>query len=298
MKIDKKKFAIAIILIALMAVVGIQSMAVFGTNTGVYWLEKTSYTANVGEQISVTGKLWIEEGGDYSVTVQRPNYDSVDNAATRTFETITTAGYWQFTIPVTVTKGGEYVITGMRGNSVLGSTRLYVTIPTSDTGTTPPTDDETPTKPSDRCEGTTKVTYYLSGNTWVPNYIPNSVDCGYVVPPTTASLFIDASPDGVLTIDGVVRGNTPMTVSGLSIGSHVISIQKPGYKELTETVTVSAGTNAESYYLEQITTEEPDADEIEQPTDDGTNEDILITVLLVMMLVVVILGGTYIYVKR
>ena len=294
METNKKRIAIVIVLIALMAGIGIQSMAIYTANTGVYWLEKTSYTASVGDQISVTGKMWIEEGGDYSVTVQRPNYDFVDNAATKTFGTITTAGYWQFTIPVTITKGGEYVITGMRGNSVLGSTRLYVTIPTSETEIPSP-DVETPTKPSDRCDGTTKVTHYLSNNVWIPDYIPNSVDCGYVTPPTTASIFIDASPDGVLTIDGITRGNTPMTVSGLSIGSHVISIQKDGYKELTETVTISAGTNAKSYYLEQITIDDETRDD--EPTDTGQN-DLLLTALLVMVLVVIILGGTYVYVKR
>ena len=295
METNKKRIAIVIVLIALMAGIGIQSMAIYTPNTGVYWLEKTSYTASVDDRISVTGKMWIEEGGDYSISVQYPNSDTIYDLATKSFGTITSAGYWQFTIPVTITQGGEYAVVGNRGNSILGDTRFTVYIPTGDIGELP-TDGETPTKPSDRCDGTTKITHYLSNNVWIPDYIPNSVDCGYVAPPTTASIFIDASPDGVLTIDGITRGNTPMTVSGLSIGSHVISIQKDGYKELTETVTISAGTNAKSYYLEQITTD--DSTEVDEPTDDGTNEDILITVLLVMMLVVIILGGTYAYVKR
>ena len=292
MKTNQKRLAVVIVLIALIAGIGVQTMAVFGTQTGVYWLEKTSYTASAGDQISVTGKLWIEGGGDYSVSVQTPNYAFIDNLAPRTFSTSVSPGYYSFTIPVTVTKGGEYVITGMRDNSVLGSTRLYVTIPS--------TDPTPPTKPSDRCEGTTKVTYYLSGNTWIPDYIQNSIDCGYVAPPTTASVFIDAFPDGVLTIDGITRGNTPMTVSGLSIGSHVISIQKDGYKELTETITISSGSNAESYYLEQIeTSTEPDTGTGDEPTDTGTDTNgILLTVFLLMVFVVVILGGVFIYVKR
>ena len=296
METNKKKIIVAIALIAIMALVGVQTMAVFGTNTGVYQLEKTSYTASVGEQISVTGMMWIEVGGDYSVTVQRPNYDFVDNAATRTFGTVTKAGVWTFTIPVTVTKGGEYVITGVRGNTVLGSTRLYVTIPSSDTGDTGT--GTTPTKPGDRCDGTTKVTHYLSNNVWVPDYIQNSIDCGYVAPPTTASIFIDASPDGGLTVDGIIRGNTPMTVSDLSIGSHVISIKKDGYKELTETVTISTGSNAKSYYLEQIPTDDGTGEE-EPPTDTDTDQNsLLLTALLLMVLVVVILGGVFVYVKR
>ena len=293
MKTNKKKLVIAIGLIALMVFVGVQTMAVFGTNTGVYWLEKTSYTASEGEQISVTGKMWIEEGGIYSVSVQYPNYDTRYGLATKSFGTITNAGYWQFTIPVTVTQGGSYAVTGNRGNSVLGQTRFTVSI--QSTGTDDP--GTTPTKPSDRCDGTTKVTHYLSNNIWIPDYIPNSIDCGYVKPPTTASLFIDASPDGVLTIDGVIRGNTPITISGLSIGSHVISIQKDGYEELTETVTISAGSNAKAYYLEQITVDDTTDDE--EPTDTGTGQNVLlITALLIMVFVVIILGGTYVYVKR
>ena len=301
MESNKKKIIIAIVLIGIMAFVGVQTMAVFGTNTGVYWLEKTSYTASAGDQISVTGKLWIEQGGDYSITVQRPSYDFIDNLAPKTFSTNVNAGYYQFTIPVTITKDGEYTITGMRGNSVLGSTRLYVTIPSTDTPDTDTGDTgaTTPTKPSDRCDGTTKVTHYLSNNVWIPDYTINSVDCGYVAPPTTASIFIDASPDGVLTVDGVIRGNTPMTVEGLSIGSHVISIQKDGYKELTETVAISADTNAESYYLEQITVDDGTGEE-EPPIDTGTDDQngLLLTALLLMVLVVIALGGTYVYVKR
>ena len=297
MEINQKRIAIVIVLIAIMALVGVQTMAVFGTNTGVYWLENTDYTASVGDKISVTGRMWIEEGGDYSVSVQYPNYDTRYDLATRTFGTVTKSGVWTFTIPVTVTQGGSYAVTGNRGNSILGQTRFTVSIQSPDAGTPPPT-GTTPTKPGDRCDGTTKVTHYLSGNTWIPDYTQNSIDCGYVAPPTTASLFIDASPDGVLTIDGIIRGNTPMTVSGLSIGSHVISIQKDGYKELTETVTISAGSNAKSYYLEQIPTDDGTGDE-EPPIDTGTDQNsLLLTALLLMVLVVVILGGTYVYVKR
>ena len=294
------KGAIALLLIISIAFVGTQYYTVFGSSTGIYYLQQDSFEADIGDTITVTGKAWITDSGTYKVGMITPNYLFVDDAATKTYSNIVTAGYWQFSIPITIDTSnyahGEYslYLTKPDGSRASGEKSFTITAPS----TTPP-DVETPLKPSDYCDGTTKVTHYLSGNTWVPDYTQNSIDCGYIEPETTASLFIDASPDGTLVIDGVPRGTTPITVDNLEIGTHIISIQLDGYKEIVEQVTITAGANSEAFYLEKITTDEPDEDGTDdEPTDEGTDwNSSLITILLVMMLVVVVLGGTYVYVK-
>lgn len=293
---SKKNIIIFVTLLAVFGVIGTQYQAVYGSSTGVYWIEKTNYQAGVGESISVTGKVWITESGTYKVGYMTPDYGFNDGVVTKTFGTVSTAGYWTWTVNVPVTKYGTYDFYAHLPNGNLATGSKTITVQAPPTTEEPPTAEE-PTKPSDRCEGTTKVTHYLSNNVWKPSYSYNSPECGYAEPITTGSLFVDANPDGSLTIDGIERGNTPTTVDGLSIGPHIISVQLSGYKEAVKQVTVNTGTNYEILYLEKATADEQPTPE---PQGEGTptSENKLLTVLLAMIVVVMILSGAWIFVRR
>jgi len=60
--------------------------------------------------------------------------------------------------------------------------------------------------------------------------------------PTTGSLTLNTIPSGAtLVFDGVNRGTTPVTLTGLTAGSHTARFSLAGYQEDTETLTVVAG---------------------------------------------------------
>lgn len=64
-------------------------------------------------------------------------------------------------------------------------------------------------------------------------------------PPEVAQLRVTSSSAGKLTwgtvtIDGVARGNTPLSVD-LPAGKHVISVTRPGFKEVVKTVVLKPG---------------------------------------------------------
>ena len=47
-----------------------------------------------------------------------------------------------------------------------------------------------------------------------------------------------------MTVNGVNRGVTPMTLSGLAPGEYVVQLQLVGYRTITTTVRVVAGERA------------------------------------------------------
>jgi hypothetical protein len=56
------------------------------------------------------------------------------------------------------------------------------------------------------------------------------------------SLTITSEPPGAgVTIDGQQRGETPLTVTDLSVGSHTVVVSKSGYKARTETADFRSG---------------------------------------------------------
>ncbi|NYT06449.1 MAG: PEGA domain-containing protein, partial [Methanomicrobiales archaeon] len=64
--------------------------------------------------------------------------------------------------------------------------------------------------------------------------------------PLTGSVSITSNPTGAsVSIDGVDRGVTPLTISGISEGTHSLSISKSGYEEHTEILTVVVGQTTE-----------------------------------------------------
>ena len=66
--------------------------------------------------------------------------------------------------------------------------------------------------------------------------------------PATGSLTLNTIPSGAtLILDGVNRGTTPLTLTGLSPGTHTARFSLSGYQEDTETVTVVAGGSGGGY---------------------------------------------------
>lgn len=61
-------------------------------------------------------------------------------------------------------------------------------------------------------------------------------------PPASAGQFIIRSePDGALvTIDGRLEGSTPITVTDVAFGDHVVQVARPGYAPHVETMSLSA----------------------------------------------------------
>ena len=58
----------------------------------------------------------------------------------------------------------------------------------------------------------------------------------------TGSIYVTSDPSvASIYLDDNYEGTTPKTISGVSAGSHTIKITKSGYKDHTETVTVTAG---------------------------------------------------------
>lgn len=62
---------------------------------------------------------------------------------------------------------------------------------------------------------------------------------------TYGSITVTTSPSGAsVYLDGSYQGTTPMTISGVVKGAHVIELQKAGYYEWSGQVTVYAGQNS------------------------------------------------------
>ncbi|MGP8255167.1 MAG: PEGA domain-containing protein [Methanoregula sp.] len=86
-------------------------------------------------------------------------------------------------------------------------------------------------------------TVYIRANT--VNSIPAPLTPTGVSPtpvPPTGGLAIASSPTNAGTyIDNLFRGSTPLTVTDLSAGNHVVRVSAPGYVDYTTTTTVTAG---------------------------------------------------------
>lgn len=61
----------------------------------------------------------------------------------------------------------------------------------------------------------------------------------------TGSLLVESRPSGAtVTVNGTVRGTTPITLSGLAPGQYTVQLQLTGYRTITTTVRVVAGERA------------------------------------------------------
>ncbi|MCX6698412.1 MAG: PEGA domain-containing protein [Methanomicrobiales archaeon] len=62
---------------------------------------------------------------------------------------------------------------------------------------------------------------------------------------TTGSLKVTTTPSGAtIVLDGINKGTTPATLTGISAGSHAIILKKSGYADYTTSATVTAGQTA------------------------------------------------------
>jgi hypothetical protein len=60
--------------------------------------------------------------------------------------------------------------------------------------------------------------------------------------PTYGSIYVSSSPSNAnVYLDGTYKGTTPMTISGVSQGSHFLEIEKAGYHEWSSSVKVVSG---------------------------------------------------------
>jgi len=62
--------------------------------------------------------------------------------------------------------------------------------------------------------------------------------------PQTGSLVITSTPAGItvqVVLDGNYQGQTPLNITNLSAGYHLLQLSSPGYKDQVEPLTVNAG---------------------------------------------------------
>ncbi|MEI6842228.1 MAG: PEGA domain-containing protein, partial [Methanomicrobiales archaeon] len=72
-----------------------------------------------------------------------------------------------------------------------------------------------------------------------------SVSATLVVQSTTGSINVMSTPTGAtIVLDGIYKGTTPATLSGVSAGSHSLVLKKNGYADYTTSVSVTAGQTA------------------------------------------------------
>ena len=65
------------------------------------------------------------------------------------------------------------------------------------------------------------------------------------IPAQTGNISVSSNPTGAsVYLDSVSKGVTPITISGVSVGSHTIKLTKTGYYDYTTTATVAAGQTA------------------------------------------------------
>jgi hypothetical protein len=62
------------------------------------------------------------------------------------------------------------------------------------------------------------------------------------VPPATGSVTVQSDPDGAnVYLDGGLQGLTPVAITGVSPGPHIVRIEKTGYLPYQKDITVTAG---------------------------------------------------------
>ena len=69
----------------------------------------------------------------------------------------------------------------------------------------------------------------------------------------TGSLFVTSTPSqATVYVDSVTRGLSPLNITGLSAGGHIVQLTKSGYKAYLENVTINAGSNVLNVSLTKL----------------------------------------------
>ncbi|MDE4907811.1 PEGA domain-containing protein [Methanogenium marinum] len=87
----------------------------------------------------------------------------------------------------------------------------------------------------------TQTVYVKGGNVMTVN-AQLSFDAPSPTPDTTGQLIVSSTPSGAeLFLDNTYRGVTPVTLSDIPAGSHVVTVKQTGYTDSSQTVTVTGG---------------------------------------------------------
>ncbi|GAB7017053.1 PEGA domain-containing protein [Methanogenium cariaci] len=85
-------------------------------------------------------------------------------------------------------------------------------------------------------------TVYVKGGSVVtvnPHLTPNAPS---PVPDTTGQIVVSSTPTGAeVLLDNTFQGITPVTLSDIPAGSHVVTVKQTGYTDASQTVTVTGG---------------------------------------------------------
>jgi len=82
----------------------------------------------------------------------------------------------------------------------------------------------------------------LGGSGSTVGVVTTTADPAVAVTATTGSLTVTTNPMGAaILIDGLQRGVSPQTITGLAPGEHTILLKLSGYTDLTTQVTITAG---------------------------------------------------------
>jgi hypothetical protein len=101
---------------------------------------------------------------------------------------------------------------------------------------------------SDVWPGTYSISAEMAGyriystTTSVSSDMRSSVYCPLTPVDTSGALYIISSPpDASVSLDGLYKGKTPLTLSNLAAGTHILQLDYPGYYDWKSTVEVPAG---------------------------------------------------------
>lgn len=169
--------------------------------------------------------------GTHSVRVTKTGYADVIRQVEITADSPTTVSY---VLIATVSKGTLVIDSTPRGATIF--------IDSVAKGTTPATVPDF--KP-----GTYAITLRLSGYEEVTEMVNivagQTTRFAPVLKPaqaTTGSLMLGSTPSGAqVYLDDTFRGTTPVTISGLSAGSHSLVLTRVGYVEYSAPVVITAG---------------------------------------------------------
>ena len=83
---------------------------------------------------------------------------------------------------------------------------------------------------------------YVQGGQVVTLNAQLSPDAPSPIPDTTGQIIVASTPSGAeLFLDNSFRGITPVTLSDIPAGSHVVMARQAGYTDASQTVTVTGG---------------------------------------------------------
>jgi hypothetical protein len=137
-----------------------------------------------------------------------------------------------FNIAITLPGYRPYIgmITIQNGQTTVVSETL---VPLS-SATTPPVVSPTPQSQTDSFPTNTPPI--------TQQFQPTSSGFAGTLPETTGSLSVTTTPAGAdIAIDGEVKGITPAMISGLSPGTHTLTITKAGYRDFSTTISIETG---------------------------------------------------------